>query len=606
MRAHFSNGRVRAHVPPVASNRCFGTLAMYSKSASQRLDAGKATAAPAPTARHALPIAFMVLAQFLSPAFCSAQDARPTYVVSGVVENSLTHQPIARALVEGGADAVLTDSKGRFELHLPAGMSSLIARRPGYESDAFSHGNMRMIDVTDGMAPLTVTLTPDATLNGEVTLSGGDDPEGIPLSLYGRRVFNGHSRWMPVGKAITGSDGTFHMLLPDASGPYVLCAAPASDHPGQVGHAETVWGYAPECYPGGADVASAIASPLSVSPGQQAQLEVALARQLFYRVAISVPESKPGAMTPIQVFDRSGRPMGFVMRGNQQSGGYEFYLPNGSYYAESRVWGGSPGNTQLYGRADFTVSGAPFSGITVVPTPEQAIPVEIHEDFVASFASGDSALAQRFEMGDQPPFQISLTPVDRPFDGEMGLRIERAQGSSEGVYEMIPPGQGTYRLNIQAFGRYYAASVTSGKTDLLQDPLVIGPGNSAQPIEITLRNDMGFLECTSKTAPSPSSTSNTAPSELAPIFVSAISLGSGQRRLYNTVVPLPNSFKNPLALPPGNYLVLAFEKSREIDLDDADAISRLSSQGQSVTIQPGATVELQVDPTRSADEDTGQ
>jgi len=41
-------------------------------------------------------------------------------------------------------------------------------------------------------------------------------------------------------------------------------------------------------------------------------------------------------------------------------------------------------------------------------------------------------------------------------------------------------------------------------------------------------------------------------------------------------------------------------------LDDADAISRLSSQGQSVTIQPGATVELQVDPTRSADEDTGQ
>ena len=62
----------------------------------------------------------------------------------------------------------------------------------------------------------------------------------------------------------------------------------------------------------------------------------------------------------------------------------------------------------------------------------------------------------------------------------------------------------------------------------------------------------------------------------------------------------------PLPLPPGKYLVLAFEKQREIDLDDAEAMSRLAAQGQTVTIQPGATLDLQVDPIRDGDEEAPQ
>ena len=133
-----------------------------------------------------------------------------------------------------------------------------------------------------------------------------------------------------------------------------------------------------------------------------------------------------------------------------------------------------------------------------------------------------------------------------------------------------------------------------------------GPGNTAEPIEITLRNDTGFLECTAKTAPSDPSTSSSTTPELRPIFVSAISLGSGQHRVYKTVIQLANGGKARFPLPPGNYLVLAFDEDREIDLDDTDAFSRLSSRGQTVTIQPSATVDLQVDPIRSTDEGAGQ
>jgi hypothetical protein len=580
---------------------------MHIIPATQRITGRKTAVVARGFLRHALLFTFLVPALSLSPVRCAAQDARLTYTVSGIVENSLTHQPISRALVEADSDAVLTDSEGRFELHLPAGMSNLIARRPGYQGDSsFQRGNLRLINVTEGMAPVTITLTPDATLSGQVTLSGGDDPADIQLALYGRRVLNGHSRWMQMGNTNTGSDGTFHMQLPNAPGPYVLCAMPSLDRAPQTSQAEIVWGYAPACYPGGTDPATAITAPLSVSSGQQAQLEISLERQPFYPVSISISNGKENPSVFPQVFDRSGRPMELAARRDQQSESTQYYLPSGSYYAEVRSGGSPRGGAKLYGRRDFTVAGAPLSSITVAPTPVPTIPVEVHEEFTANPAPGQGAVFGDGFPRDQPQVQISLTPVDRPFDGGMGMGVElkRVQGSSEGIYEMNPPQQGTYRLDIQPFGPYYAASVTSGGTDLLQEPLVIGLGNAAQPIEITLRDDMGFLECTAKTAPSDSSASNSTTPEFAPIFVSAISLGSGQHRVYKEVIQLPNRGKVPL--PPGNYLVLAFEKDREIDLDDADAFSGLSSHGQTVTIQPSATANLQVDPIRSTDEGTGQ
>ncbi len=575
---------------------------MHILSAIQRISGRTTVVVTRGFLRHAFLFAFFFPAPFLSPVRCAAQDARPTFAVPGIVENSITHQPISRALVETGTDAVLTDSEGRFELHLPAGMSDLIVRRPGYQGDTpFNRGSPRQINVAEGMAPVTITLTPDVILTGQVTLPGGDDSAGIELVLYGRRVFNGHSHWSQMGNANTGSDGTFQMQL--SPGSYVLCATPSLDRTPESRQAEIVWGYAPACYPGGTDLATAIAAPLRVSAGQQAQLEISFERQPFYPVSVSMPIGKGNDSVTPQMFDRSGRSVGFAARRDQQSQNILYYLPNGSYYAEARSRGSAGDSTMLYGRSDFTVAGGPVTGIVVAATPLPTIQVEVREDFTASLVheQGASGIVN----GDQPPVQIGLTLVDRPFDGDMGVQLKRV-GSTGDLYEMIPPGQGTYRLNIQSFGPYYASSVISGVADLLQEPLVIGPGNTAEPIEITLRNDMGLLECTAKTTPSDPSTSSSTTPELRTIFISAISLGSGQHRVYRGVAHLPNGAKAPLFLPPGNYLVLAFEEDHEIDLDDADALSRLSSRGQTVTIQPSATVDLQVDPIRSADEGTGQ
>ena len=64
----------------------------------------------------------------------TSDGASLAYPVKGVVLNSVTHQPVARALVDAHEAAVLTDNDGRFELSLPAGGAQISVRRPGYGS----------------------------------------------------------------------------------------------------------------------------------------------------------------------------------------------------------------------------------------------------------------------------------------------------------------------------------------------------------------------------------------------------------------------------------------------------------------------------------------
>ena len=340
-------------------------------------------------------------------------------------------------------------------------------------------------------------------------------------------------------------------------------------------------------------------------PGQQARLgSVSLTRQPTFISFIWVAGNSARMPQPLMVFDRSGQSANATLRINSQTGAFELNLPNGSYYAETFGRGEKP----LYARVDFTVAGAPVSGITLVPVPVPPIPVEIHEEFTANPAPafGAPGVFSRIDgpNGDQPPVQISFDPVDQPLSGPMGVNMRRDPGSTD-TFLMAPPRQGAYRLEVQAFGpQIYAASITSGSSDLLREPLIIGSGGSVQPIQITLRNDAGFLQCTTKADPAP--TADHSAIRSAPISVVAIPADDAMRRIYFSYAQDAGSPTSPLPLPPGKYLVLAFEKEREIDLDDAAAMSRLAAQGQTVTIQPGATLNLQVDPIRDGDEEAAQ
>ena len=172
----------------------------------------------------------------LSAALSAAQstsDKTDTDTVRGIVINSVTHEPIARALVSSPDNrfAALTNSEGRFEFTLPkvdsapeAGSDStspasdqiqssipnrpymLMARKPGFLTDPNGQGQNLQ---NEALKDVTLALTPESLIVGAVTLPTSEPPDSITLQVYRRQVQDGRAHWVPVGGAQSTSDGQY-------------------------------------------------------------------------------------------------------------------------------------------------------------------------------------------------------------------------------------------------------------------------------------------------------------------------------------------------------------------------------------------------------------
>ena len=153
-------------------------------------------------------------------------------VIRGVVINSVTREPIDRALVTSPDTrfAALTDSEGRFEFAVPkpdsaadAGTDlsgpnrgptptrpspslSLMARKPGFLSNPNDQGN----NIQKGSSKdVTLALAPEALIVGTVSLPSGEAPDSITLQIFRRDVQDGRAHWVEAGGTQSRSDGQF-------------------------------------------------------------------------------------------------------------------------------------------------------------------------------------------------------------------------------------------------------------------------------------------------------------------------------------------------------------------------------------------------------------
>ncbi len=525
-----------------------------------------------------------------------AQQPAATCSVQGLVENRLTHKPIARALVEmggGNGDSVLTDSNGHFELNLPEGNYALTARRPGY-SQRQNPGN-RITVSADITAP-TLYLTPQATVTGHVTLSGGEAADGFRFFVYRKRSEQGHVRWEQSGMATTDSAGDFRFLELQAPGTYIFCNNPSPDDGRLMTH-----GYASTCFPGGADFATSAAGPLTLTPGQQAELDVALTRQKFYRVSITSNLSQ-GQGAQVEIHGQTGPQAGEGEHVSRRPGDEEIELPNGNYYAEVRTYG----HPASYGRIDFKVADAPRPGLTVTALPLQPLRAEIRKDFTAGSDSGQGIeTVSGNENGGFSNINLNLIPADNLFENPFGGNLRRPDGASDGdVYEMdgVTPG----RYWVQAMTpEGYVSSMTSGQTDLMQEPLTIGAGESGAPIEITLRNDTGTIACTVNAPSSLIPDRGASNGETQPVSIYVIPQ-SGSMFEFRETIGVPGGDTDFPGLAPGTYTLAAFDGYYQIDNADPDELARVIAKGQSVTVAAGSTAQVELDPIPNPEENASQ
>jgi hypothetical protein len=145
--------------------------------------------------------------------------------------------------------------------------------------------------------------------------------------------------------------------------------------------------------------------------------------------------------------------------------------------------------------------------------------------------------------------------------------------------------------------RGYPASIRSGNLDLQHQPLVVGVGGAASPIEITMRDDTAQISGRIEGIPS-------APQQGpggAGGGPSGGPGGPGQSRMHVYCVPLADSsgqFTELSAhadgtfdssqLPPGAYRVLAFDQAQtEIEYRNPEVMQAYDSKGSVVRLTGG-------------------
>ena len=518
----------------------------------------------------------------LSPPQGDSSDST-RYTLSGTVVNSVTNEPIRRAMVTLFSQwqiPAMTDSDGRFEFtDLPRSSATVTAQKPGYFSEQeLSAGRHRpkQFPVGPDAQPIVIKLVPEAIVFGRIV-----DPDGLPIPnlmvrAVTQRVLEGHKQWTQGTLDRTDADGAYRIsnLMP---GSYLIVAGPGHAQAFIAGVDDTSdLGYPAAVYPG--------SSPMRINAGQQVEANFTIKPEPFYSVTGSVSGTVPGARYFLQFIPR-------LPGMRTPSGGYSidaetgtFSIPRvarGDYTLQARGMMPDAQNrrmisSEMFGSVPISVR-SNLMGVTVAIEPGLNIPVNVRAERTRE-QSGPSA-NQNF-----PRVQVHLMPdeEDRP-PGYSSPDDPKDPGSQLVIKNVVP---GHYRVELQStFGDMYVASARYGLTDLLNGDLTLAP--SAQgAIDVVLRDDGARLRVKLEGDDAKAgATILLVPDRGIPQLRELVNSGGDG----NPSLELPN-------LPPGAYTVLAFVDVGNLEYTNRAALEPFLSRGAKITLTPNqqATVTPQL------------
>jgi len=336
----------------------------------------------------------------------SAQVQDKTETIRGTVFNSVTHAPIPRALVSSPDNrfATMTDDEGQFEFTFPRASEGgdnepainpnrptiLLARKPGFLAER----EFNAIDLSSNRTDkdLTLSLVPEATLVGRVTLPSSEPPDTIFLQVYRHQVMDGMARWVPAGGTQSRSDGEFRFAELPAGTYKVLTRELLDRDPLTFDPQGQLYGYPPAYFQNAPDFASA--ATIEVAAGATVTASLSLTRQPYYRVHLPVTNVAPDTGLNINVFAAGRRGPGFSLGYNGRDQAIEGMLPNGTYTVEAFSFG----ERSVTGMLTITVHGNAVQGPPVVLVPNASINVDVKEEF----SSDDRSGAITFNDGGRP------------------------------------------------------------------------------------------------------------------------------------------------------------------------------------------------------------
>ena len=548
----------------------------------------------------------------------SAQAQPPTNsqteTIQGTVVNSVTHEPIGRALVYSSDQrfATMTDSEGHFAFTFPAAstaennsgakpsgsrVSHPASSRPEMlEARKRGFLNSRRIKNLSGDKELTISLTPKAVITGRVVLPSSDAPDRIRVELYQQWVQKGRAYWNPAGPmATTRSNGEFR-FADLSSGTFKLLTRELQDNdPLTFERNGQLYGYPPVYFPNAKDFASA--QTIQLTAGQTFQgADISLVRQAYYPVKVAVENLQNELMMHLTVYAEDRGP-GYELGYNRKEHAIVGTLPNGNYTLEVSTFE-QPAFKGGTGLLNITVKGGPVGGPPLVVVPNGSIRVVVTEDFTTSDRPNgrppnsqlliphlDQNPSSEGAMGGPSSYlDITFEPDSVSFDPAEVTRRAGPEDKSL-VIENVRPGRYWVRVDSR---RGYPARITCGGVDLEHEPLVIGAGGSNTQIEVTMRDDgaevNGTVDGMAKTA------SDTGTS--AAVYLIPVSDDGGD---FREAQVSPEGKFNFEQVPPGLYEALAFDQPQHaLEYRNAETMRAYESRGQVVRLSPGQKEQLRL------------
>ena len=527
----------------------------------------------------------------LSSAFGQAvpPESPQEETIHGIVVNSLTHEPIGRALIlsPGKELATLSDNDGHFAVSFSSSRDgdgakpnwpiALMARKPGFIED-------RQLYPGVPGKELTIPLTPEALVIGRVQLPSSEPPDGIGIEIYRRQVEAGRAHWVSVGSTRTKSNGEFRFAELTA-GSYTLVThefvdrEPESFHPGA-----QVFGYPPAYFPNATDFSQA--ETIRLAAGQTVQAAISLVEQAYYPVKVPVTNVSAGNAIAVSVSPQGRKGPGYAL-GYNPAGQIEGLLPNGSYTIKAM----SSEPVEAAGSVTIRVHGAALEGPRLIMVQGHAILVNVKEEFTSPEDSAIPRGSKKSLEGPKRYLTLNLDPLD-DFEERRSGSIGSSPGARDNSLRIDNAPPGRYWVRILS-SRGYASSVTSGGIDLQHQPLVV-PARGA--VEITMRDDWakfeGTVEGIGAGAEGPNSLRLASPETSAYVYFVPAPDGPGEFREASVA---PDGKLNLSAVPPGLYRVLVFDRPQaDFEYQDLEAMRAYQTQGQVVRLAPGQNEPLRL------------
>ncbi len=223
----------------------------------------------------------------------SRSAARRT--VAGTVVNSVTGEPIRRALVNvNGSEthSAFTAADGRFEVpNVPEGQVFLTTQKPGFFDSSASAGSPfqappARITLGPATGDVVLRLSPEAKIRGRVLDRSGEPIEFLNVQLLAQVVVEGRKQWQQRNQATTDEAGIYLIdnLMPGA---YVLRTVPLPIQP--VSTAKVANGapgsevFQAKYYPDAPDLSSV--QPIELKPGQELPVDFTLSSAPAFRIS---------------------------------------------------------------------------------------------------------------------------------------------------------------------------------------------------------------------------------------------------------------------------------------------------------------------------------